>query len=482
VILGRTTIVAFMLLVSVFVGSAGAVTITEFPTGFGNSALPEQMIAGPDGNLWWTQDGSKPGIGRMTPSGELLPLIGEGGEPTDLVKSPSGWVSWAGLGGFGYRSPEGVIGRYYDESFAPGAITVTAAGEVRIGGKHTGKARTICTPNVPTSDHIEIALGTCIDAETGGTVKAMAASPQNFLWGSLPSSDQVWITTATPLKSQLTVDLPSGSNPQGIAIGPEGNAWVAMYGANAIDRITPTGGRTRFPLPANSHPYDLVLGPDGSFWILEEGIGKIGRMTTAGLVTNEFAIPSEEFGQSGITVGPEGNIWFSDTELSLIGRLIPDPLPTGGGGGAGGGGQNPGSDKTAPRFTAAPKFAPAAFRAVGATRSRSSAGGPSGSTLTFSLSEAASVTTVIAAKAHGRRAGRACVAPGKAKPGAKRCIRFVTKGSMKLTGAAGSNKSKFTGKLNGKALSPGGYRATLSARDGAGNASVAATANFTILR
>jgi hypothetical protein len=104
-----------------------------------------------------------------------------------------------------------------------------------------------------------------------------------------------------------------------------------------------------------------------------------------------------------------------------------------------------------------------------------------GSTLKFSLSADASVTVAISLKASGRRAGKSCVAPAKAKPGAAKCTRYVAKGQFALSGKAGPNSFRFNGKLGGKALTPGGYQASLTAHDGAGNNS-AATANFTITR
>jgi hypothetical protein len=53
---------------------------------------------------------------------------------------------------------------------------------------------------------------------------------------------------------------------------------------------------------------------------------------------------------------------------------------------------------------------------------------------------------------------------------------------MKLEGGAGVNKFAFSGRLGRKALAPGGYRATLVARDGAGNDSAPKLASFTIVR
>lgn len=49
--------------------SAG--TVTEFSSGLTSDANPKGIVAGPDGNLWFTEK-SRPGrIGRITPSGAI---------------------------------------------------------------------------------------------------------------------------------------------------------------------------------------------------------------------------------------------------------------------------------------------------------------------------------------------------------------------------------------------------------------------------
>lgn len=484
-ILGRIAVYTTFLLALAFTGSAGAVTITEFESNPGKVSLPEQIVAGPGGLLWWTEGGAEPGIGRMTTNGEHIGNF-SAGNPKDLVAAPSGWVSWLGNNTVGTRSPLGVVSNG-TSTYNGTAITLTAGNEVRVGGVGGGGTSTrVCTPSEPGLDHITSALE-CSAESSSSTVEGLAASAGNTLWASLYGKQWVKIFSATPLSPQKVVELPAGSGPRGIAIGPEGDAWVAMWLGDAIDRIAPDGSRTRFSLPPDSAPFDIVFGPDGAFWITESGTGKIARMTTAGLVTNEYPVPSGETFQTGITVGPDGNIWFSDTEMGLIGRLIPDPLPVSGGGGGGGApgnvpGPGPAPDKTVPRFTAAPNFSPARFRVAGAKAASSRGGAPTGSTLTFSLSEDASVTATVAIKAPGRRSGKACVAPGKAKPGAAICSRYLPKGKLNLAGRSGANKVSFSGKVAGKVLRPGTYQASFVARDPAGNSSVAATAHFTIAR
>lgn len=451
---------------------ARAATITEFDANPGAFSFPLSIASGPEGNLWWAEAGAEPGIGRMSTSGERLPLIHDSNIPIDVVVAPSGWASWVSEGGIGSRSPTGLV-TVTESLLRGGAIALTPGNQLRWGGGESVSATVVCRPE-PDGDHF-VAERNCFGEKNGHLVTGLAASPAGVLWASIEGSDRV-LQFGPPFSLAGSIELPAGSGPVGIAIGPEGSAWVAMWNASAVDRLTPSGMRTRFLLPAGSQPEDIALGPDGAFWITESGTGKIGRMTTAGVLTGEYPVPSGMTGQVGITVGPDNALWFTDPEAGKIGRLVPDPPPPPL--------VVPPPDTVAPRFLGSPLFSPRRFAVKGQAKARASRVAKKsvgGSTLKFTLSEAGKVTATVAKPAPGRRAGKKCVAPGKAKPSAAKCTRYVNKGTLSLNGKQGSNMAPFSGKLKGKALPPGPYRAILIARDGAGNASQPRTAAFTIV-
>ena len=116
--------------------------------------------------------------------------------------------------------------------------------------------------------------------------------------------------------------LPSGAEPEGITLGPDGALWFTEYGGNRIGRITTTGKLTQEPvLPgAGSEPENIVTGPDGALWFTEFGGGRIGRITTGGGL-REFPVPSQPAGPDGITVGPDGALWFTEYYGDAIGRV-----------------------------------------------------------------------------------------------------------------------------------------------------------------
>jgi streptogramin lyase len=99
----------------------------------------------------------------------------------------------------------------------------------------------------------------------------------------------------------------------------------------------------------------------------------------------------------------------------------------------------------------------------------------------FRLSEPARVRIAIQRHLAGRRKGRRCVAPGRARSGAKRCTRWRTITSLSRRAAPGPNSIRFTGKVRGRALKPGRYRGLAVATDSVGNLSRPRSAGFRVV-
>jgi hypothetical protein len=88
---------------------------------------------------------------------------------------------------------------------------------------------------------------------------------------------------------------------------------------------------------------------------------------------------------------------------------------------------------------------------------------PVGTTVSYTLNEAASVKFTVKRRAKGRRVKRGkrkvCVKPTRKNRKKHRCVRYVgVRGSFSLNGAAGKNSFHFTGRLGGRKLRPGRYR------------------------
>ena len=127
---------------------------------------------------------------------------------------------------------------------------------------------------------------------------------------------------------------------------------------------------------------------------------------------------------------------------------------------------------------------PSAFRAA---RRGASVAVATGARVTLTLSRAAYLIFTVERAASGRRVGRRCVAPGSRNRRRPSCTRYLAlKGSFRYPArglaAAGARGFRFTGRLAGRALAPGGYRLVAVAVGATGARSSASRSAFRIVR
>lgn len=140
-------------------------------------------------------------------------------------------------------------------------------------------------------------------------------------------------------------------------------------------------------------------------------------------------------------------------------------------------------DTTAP-VGGALLFTPRSFAALAARGASIAAKPKRGTTVSYTLSEAAATTFTVSRRTAGRRKGKSCVTGRKAlKLKSKRCFVYKTlRGTFSHTGVSGANTFKFTGRVNNKPLSPGGYMLTGVPTDRNGNVGAAISAKFKIVK
>jgi streptogramin lyase len=486
------SLVAALVIAAVLPVAARAVTINEFaiePGAPAGAHAPYYLKVGPDGNLWIVDRGTGMGIQRMTPSGQrVAPIASE--NPQDIAVGSSGTVYWTesvgadGLGGIARLAPGGVVQRFrglanpFAVAVSPYSIALTPEEDIFTGLQIFSAS--------PTANGIQGACRvygafelTCSFPATGPATKSrytssVYAGGRRFWVAAFEENviRQFTMPTAATVDDEplegATLNLPAGSGPSRMALGPDGNLWIAQYSASAIDRFNlSTAARTRFQLPAGRGPNDITVGPDGALWFTEFNGNAIGRITTSGAIT-EFPVPTPGSNPYGITTGPDGAIWFTENATGNAARLVLDRPGAGGTGGGGAGGV---SDRVAPRFTKALSVTRSSFRR-GTTSRR-------GTRFEFSLSEPARVAIAIERKRSGRRVDGRCVAPTSRNRRRSRCDRWTTTGTLRTDGRAGENTLRFSGRLNGRNLS-GSYRATAVATDAAGNASRPSRVTITV--
>ena len=274
-------------------GSAAAEplgTIRHFSTGLTTGEVPQAIAAGPDGNMWFTEIGAHPAIGRITPTGTI-------------TEFSSGLNAAAELGGIAL-GPDGNM--WFTEAGAHPAI-----------GRIT-----------PTGTITEFSSGLSHPPE------AIAAGPDGNMWFTEPAGAIGRITPAGQI-TEYAAGLNSESSPVDIAAGPEGSLWFTDQGkTRAIGRIAPASGHIeefskglRF-VGGESRPNEIAAGPEGDMWFTDaaEKGALIGRISpSAPVPIKEFPVDFERV--SGIAAGPEGDLWFTglkeyDPEVELSPALV----------------------------------------------------------------------------------------------------------------------------------------------------------------
>ncbi|MGH2835266.1 MAG: virginiamycin B lyase family protein, partial [Solirubrobacteraceae bacterium] len=303
--------------VSVGSGAAALGALTLFPLATAETS-PNEITAGPDGNLWFTEfDADK--IGRITPSGTVTeyPIPTADGEPQGITAGPDGnlWFTETNTNQIGQITPTGTITEYTiptADSY-PDDIAAGADGNLWFAEGDANQIAEI----TPTGTITEYPIPTA-DSEP----EDITAGPDGNLWFTEPDANQIGRITSTGTVTEYAIPTPD-TYVEGIVAGPDGNLWFTESDGNKIGEITPSGTITEYPVPtADSSPSEITAGPDGNLWFTEFDADKIGRITPSGAIT-EYTLPNADAYPEpfGIAAGPDGNIWFTEWYADAIGMV-----------------------------------------------------------------------------------------------------------------------------------------------------------------
>jgi virginiamycin B lyase len=286
----------------------GSPKLALYPAGVGpsagNGAQPQEIAVGPDGNLWYTDEAS--GVFKFSPQG-LEPLACSPASPTvgcevsanavapnDIVAGPDGamWFTQAAGG-----NPKG------GQSYFPASI-----GRLTTTGSYSSYPVPASASSVPGLDAITVGRnGNLWFTETAvgriGEITPKAAGPvvREF---ALPAADRLAPGVGSPVTSADT-----------IAPGPGGDIWFTEQGSNAIGVMSTSGALLhKFTVPdpgSDPAPLGITEGPDQAMWFTENGANQVASITAQGKVTL-YALPAAADGPESIVYGPDGNLWFTD--------------------------------------------------------------------------------------------------------------------------------------------------------------------------
>jgi streptogramin lyase len=165
---------------------------------------------------------------------------------------------------------------------------------------------------------------------TGSTPESITAGPDGNLWFTGFGNDRIGeINAATHAISENFLPF-NEPRPVGITTGPDGNVWFTRpvaqgVGPNVIGVILSTTHQVfEFSIPTlNCYARDITTGPDGNLWFTESVAGKIGEINPHTHAISEFATPIGNGDPTDIAAGPDGNLWFTEYLAGRIGEINP---------------------------------------------------------------------------------------------------------------------------------------------------------------
>lgn len=323
------------------VSIAQAITINDYaiPTPL---SRPFQIVAGPDGNLWFTEfTGAK--IGRITPGGVIteFPLPNPLSNAGEIVAGPDGnlWFTESipiRISRIARITPNGVITEFDlpNPSETPYSLIAGKDGNLwyAVAGRKIGK---ISPSGVVTEYPLPVGelnqFGQITTDPEGNIVFVQTRSqpppaPAEYFLGKLTPNGAFTETSLGKADLYLITDL---------GLGPDGQLWYSTFGLpdSSLNiredengfRSLPSVGPAMFIPTRSLAPNKFIIGPDNSFWFFANtgaATNRIGRATLNGMVTVYETGGMPRF--NDLTSGPDGGIWLVDPSRNVISKLTPD--------------------------------------------------------------------------------------------------------------------------------------------------------------
>jgi streptogramin lyase len=239
------------------------------------NSFPTDIVAGPDGNLWFTEFNTGK-IGRITTAGSITEF------PVPTTNS--------GLYGIGV-GPDGSVWFTEDNANQIGRILVLSP-------------YTVTEFPIPSSSSYPTDIVGGTDGNLWFTEEGLPGRVGRILAASPNTITE--FPTPTP-----------NSGPFGIAAGPDGDLWFAEAYTDDIGQMTTSGSFVgEFPtLTLDSSPYGITEGPDAAMWFAEFGANKIGRATDVPVPAITLQPTS---GHPGILVNVAGSGYGSFEKVQLV--------------------------------------------------------------------------------------------------------------------------------------------------------------------
>jgi virginiamycin B lyase len=315
-------------------GAVGRITpagaITEYRQGIPSGDTPADSITvGADGVLWFCLDGASPAIGRIDPATGTItdsPLMSN---PRSVMEGPDGnvwFIGGAGLGtpAIGYVTPAGVVTEIKT------GFTVAMPSVEALAAGPDGNMWFLDDGSSYAVGHVSLASKPYTLSETTSGVDQtevlgnITGGPDGREWFTASGAiGKITLPSGTITEIQQGTDgLQSGAEPDEIMVGPDQNLWFDdQYAGNfAIGKIVPSSSSiTEYALKTQTTPWTMTFGSDSNAYVVQTG--RVAQVTTGGHDT-EFPTSSSMSGMDGdvMVEGPDGNVYYNDlgTPRALI--------------------------------------------------------------------------------------------------------------------------------------------------------------------
>ena len=259
--------------------------LTQFPLLPGASCVDASGITvGPDGNVWLTDSNCRSMIAKVTPDGKVTEYKVSNAVSQSIVAGSDGnlWFTEA-RNKIGRITTEGKI-KEFPTSSAPGNITAGPDGALWV--TEPGKIARITTGGVITNEFV------IPHAVSGpGFPGFIVTGADGNLWfsgyeryrGFGYNLDVIGKITPKGAVTDYVISPLPNHGATGIALGPDGNIWFTEYDAKPfIGRITPRGSITEFNGGSDRNrggKFVISAGPKGDpqMWFTDTG-GWIGSI------------------------------------------------------------------------------------------------------------------------------------------------------------------------------------------------------------
>jgi sugar lactone lactonase YvrE len=310
----------------------------------GQLSEPRGVAVDAEGNLW-VADSANNRVQEFAASEFVLKFGGEGSEagqlasPSDAAIDAEGnlWVSDTGHNRIQQFSPEGEFIHQFGakgsgecQLSSPRGIALDAEGDIWVADSGNGRVQEFSPDGACLSHFGSAGKG---EGQFGvSSLKDLAFDPAGHIWtvesGPLflaPTRVQEFDPEGEFIRAFGSEGAEEGqfSSPQGIAVDPGGDIWVADTGNHRVQELDPEGkflgafGEEGTEDGQLSSPSALAFSPDGRLWVADSASDRVQEFTVEGDYLTRFGAPGNDEGQfslpRGMAIDPEGHIWLADS-------------------------------------------------------------------------------------------------------------------------------------------------------------------------